>query len=151
MKLDPIGRVENPQELDVEPITIPVVGYTTGRKEVCEEFNFHPSLPWGNTFDMFEAENGSGPKPGGVIKWLYNCLLDDDERERFRAFCKREDVIIAQQTMEDIFQSLAETYAARPTLPRSASTGGGASTKRTSQAASRASASRSKNSRQPSR
>jgi hypothetical protein len=149
MKLDAIGRVDKPEEIDVEPITIPVIGYTRAHKEVCEEFNFRPTRPWGNLFAMFEADDERG-FAGGTVRWLHNCLLDDAERERWKTFLLRDDVEIEQATIEGVFSSLSETYSARPILPRSASTGGGAQTKRTSQAASRSRASASKNSHSPS-
>lgn len=152
MKLDPIGKIEHPEEADLEPITIPICGLhrsKTGTVEnLCEEFDFRPTLPWGNTFAIIEAvEENTANLAGNTVKWLRNCLVDnDEERERFRLFLLRPDVEIEQTTVEGVYEALRDTYAARPTLPRTASTGGGAKTKRTSQAASRAQASRSRKS-----
>jgi hypothetical protein len=148
MRLDAIGRVENPQDVDLDPITIPVCGLDMQRENVCEEFNFRPTLPWGNTFALIESiEGGERNLAGNTVKWLRNCLVDDEERQRWQGFLERDDVMIEQATIESVYEALAETYAARPTLPPSGSTGTGGSTKRTSQAASRSQASKSKRSR----
>ena len=153
MRLEPIGRVEHPEQADVEPITIPICGIDPAKHEnVCEEFSFQPTLPWGNTFALIEQiEGGGGRLAGNTIKWLRTCLVSDEERDRFQLFLERGDVLIEQSTIEGVYEALAETYAARPTLPRTGSNGTGGSTKRTSQAASRAAASRSRKSRSPSR
>jgi hypothetical protein len=150
MKLDPIGKVDNPSDADLEPITIPICGLHAKKHEnVCEEFDFRPTLPWGNTFALIESiENGQRNLAGNTVKWLRNCLVSDEERERFQGFLLSPDVEIEQSTIEGVYEALAETYSARPTLPRSASTGGGAKTKRTSQAVARSQASRSRKSQQ---
>lgn len=149
MKLDAIGKVEDPGDADLEPITIPVCGlHSKKRENVCEEFDFRPTLPWGNTFALIESvENGQRNLAGNTVKWLRNCLVSDEERERFQEFLLAPEVEIEQSTIEGVYEALAETYAARPTLPRSASSGGRAKTKRTSQAAARSQASRSRKSR----
>lgn len=147
MKLDPIGLIEDPELVDAEPITIPVCGFNRKtKKSVCEEFNFVPTLPWGNTFDLIEsAERGANIMAGNTVKWLRNCLIDDEEREHWREFLASTDVLIEQNTVEGVYQAVAEVYAARPTLPRTGSTGTGDSTTGTSKGASKKRASRSGN------
>ena len=51
MELEPIGRFADPDELDVDPITVPIVGYTVeGRKEIITRIKFVPAVPLGATF-----------------------------------------------------------------------------------------------------
>ena len=149
--MDPIvvGEVENPQDIDLEPIPIEVVGYTReGHKRVGEVFNFRASLPFANTLALIDqVEQGTGRMAGNTIKWLKNCLVSAEEGERFWAYLLRDDLEIAQQTLESTYEALAEVYAARPTLPSAVSSNGGRPTKQTSPAASRARASKSKRSR----
>jgi len=149
LKLDPIGLVEDTESVDLEPITLTICGLSLKTREnVCEEFNCQPTLPWGNTFAAIEAvESGNTNMAWNAIKWLRSCLMDDSERDRLQAFLMRSDVAIEQSTMDTAYSTLAETYTGRPTLPRSASTGGGAKTEPTSKAGSRAKASGSKGSR----
>ena len=141
MRLDPIGVVEHPEQIDLEPITIPVVGYRIkDRKPVEEEFNFHASRPWGVVLALFESETEK-EFAERTIGWLSYCMLSYEERVRWKAFLLREDIAIAQSTVEEVYKALAETYAGRPTLPLSDSSGGGKRTKQTSRAGSRARAS----------
>jgi hypothetical protein len=152
MRLDPIGMVDDPASADLEPITVPICGlHAEKRKNVCEEFNFRPTLPYGYTVTLLEAaEEGREPSNSNV-RWLSAALMGDEERQRFWGFLQRPDVEIEQTTINGTAEALAEAYAARPTLPRTGSSGTGGSTKRTSTAASRAQASRSRKNHLPSR
>lgn len=143
MRIDPIGRVEDPQNADIEPIIIPICGLSNQtRDNVCEEFKFRPTLPWGNTFALIEqAESGETIMAANTVKWLRNCLVGKDEQERFRQFLLRDDVEIEQATIEAVYKALADAYSGRPTLPRTSSTGTGGGTEQTSGADSRPEAS----------
>jgi hypothetical protein len=147
-KLDPVGFVENPDQVDIDPITIPICGlHFETRENVCEEFNFTPVASWGNTLAMIEAvESGEDKMAYSFVKWLRNALVGESEYERFAAFLSRPDVLIESSTLQGAITALREAWAARPTLPSSGSAGTGGSTKRTSTAASRARASRSRKS-----
>jgi hypothetical protein len=147
MELEPIGRVDNPADLDLEPITIPVIGYTRDGKEVVEKAHFRPVAPAGQTIAVLRvmAPNGGVPVTQ-MMGFLDACVLEDD-RDAWSAFLERPDVEIEQTTLVRVYSALMEAYAARPTMPPASSTGGGEKTKQTSQAASRARASRSKKSR----
>jgi hypothetical protein len=154
MRLEPIGKIENLQEIDLDPITVPVCGIKPKPKpeNVCEDFNFRPMVSWGNTFALVDAvESGEANLAWNAVKWLRNALVDDEERERFQTFLSRSDVLIGEDTLTALVEALRETWAARPTMPQPSSNGTSPSTKRTSAAASRARASRSKNSRSSSR
>ena len=147
MELEPVGRVDDPETLDLEPIVIPIVGYTTARKEVIEPFRFRPVIPWEQSLDVFDAQQDDGRiKSATVRKFLHSCLIAED-REKWEEFTLREDVYVGPETWVAAFTALFEVYNARPTMPRSASTAGGGQTKQTSPAASRAKASASKKKR----
>lgn len=136
MELEPVGRVENPQELDLDPIIVPIVGYTLQREEVIERFSFRPVIPWEQFLDLADAQmTGGGVQAGVLRRFLQDCLLAED-RDRWHEFTRRDDVIVDPSTWAAAYQALMEVYEARPTMPRSASTGGGGKTKRTSRAAS---------------
>jgi hypothetical protein len=145
VKLEPIGRVENPEDLDVEPIVIPVVAYTTERKEIVEEIASRPYLPTGAAFAMLRTTDGTSD-PTLVMKYLDKCVLPTSTAQ-WRAFLDRDDIFIEMSTLTDVYKALIEVYGARPTMRRASSTTGRTSTKRTSQGASRAKASASKRSR----
>jgi hypothetical protein len=149
MKLDPVGFVEHPEDIDLEPITLPICGlHAETRENVCEEFDFRPVTSWGNTLAMIEAvESGADNLAYNFVKLLRNALVSDGEYERFKAFLSRSDVLIEGSTLGAAFSALREAWGARPTTRPSSSDGTGGSTKRTSQAASRARASKSKRSR----
>ena len=151
MELPAVGRVENPDELDIEPIVIPIVGYTRNRKEVVEKIRFRSHMPAGATFDVMRHMNADGGvQAREVLRYLDATVLEEDS-EKLQEFIHRPDVEIRLRTMIEVHEALMEAYAARPTTQLPGSTGTGSSTKRTSRAASRAKASRSKQSRSPSR
>lgn len=145
-KLPAVGRVEDPQELDLDPIEIPVVGYTLRREEAEETFSFRPVQPAGATIDILLSltESGSVPVPK-IMGFLQECLVTSD-RDRWNDFLNDPDIMVEQSTLAQLYQALMEVYANRPTLRSSASGGGGRPVKRTSTAAraARASASRRK-------
>ena len=45
MELPIIGQVENPEDLDLDPVVVPLAAYTLDRKEVIERFPFKPTMP----------------------------------------------------------------------------------------------------------
>ncbi len=147
MELDPVGRVENPAELDLEPIVIPVVGYTREGKEVVEKAQFRPVAPAGQTVAVLRVMSPSGGVPVGQMMGFLDACVLEDSRESWKTFLDRPDVEIEQSTLVRVYGALMEAYAARPTMPPASSAGGGERTKQTSQGASRAKASRSKKSR----
>ena len=149
MELDPVGRVEDVDQLDLEPVTIPIVGYERGTppNEVIERIRFRAVMPAGATFDVMRDMSASGGiAPREVLRYLDATVLPDDA-EKLEAFLHSPTIEVRLRTMMEVHEQLMEFYSARPTMPRSASSGGGSGTKRTSQAASRKRASASKKSR----
>jgi len=147
MELEPVGRVAEPDKLDMEPIVVPIVGYSIDREEVIEKFRFRPVQPAGAALDVLRATDAHGNAPlGPVMRYLERCLLSD-EQERWREFLDRDDVFIEQTVLVDLYQRITEAYAERPTLPSSVSANGGSTTKPTPPGGARARASTSKRSR----
>ncbi|HWF25177.1 MAG TPA: hypothetical protein VG275_07010 [Solirubrobacteraceae bacterium] len=142
-----IGRVENPSEQDLTPQEITLVGYTLEREEVSETFRFRPVVPAGAQLEIIRHTDQAGNVAlPPVIAFVEECLLED-ELDAFRAFLHRPDVMIEQGTIIGLYRALTEYYAARPTRRPSASASTGQPAKRTSRAAARSAASRSKTSR----
>jgi hypothetical protein len=147
--MDPIviGRVEDPQELDLELLEITLVGYTLEREEVAETFRFRPVVATGAALDIIRHTDTEGNIPlGPILDYVDKCLLEGDQ-EPFKAFLDRNDVMIDAGALVTMYRQLVEFYSSRPTRrpPASASTGSPA--KRTSRAAARSKGSRSKGSR----
>jgi hypothetical protein len=142
-RLDPIGRIDNPNERDFDPLVIPIVAYTLDREEVIREFRFRPSLSFGYAISVFRGNIEDAEKPAqmrAMLKFLDACLMPDD-LEEFWAFLGDPHLVIEQQTLSSLYTTLAEQYAARPTLPSSASRNGSSTSSRTQLAGARARAS----------
>lgn len=147
-ELPAVGRVENPDELDLDPIVVPVVGYTLDRQEVVEKFTFRPTMPAGEWFDIVnDADNLGVITDHKLARYLLAALVDDKERERWSTFLHRNDIIFPVSRLGDLYSTLTEYYAARPTMRPAASRGTRPTTRRTSGAARRSPASRSNTSR----
>lgn len=138
------GRVENPEELDLEPIEIEITGYTLDREPVSQIVRFRPAMPVGSTIDIIRYTDAKGNVPQAkVIDFLDACPIDED-KELWKDFLDRTDVMIEFQTLLDVYMAVVEVYSARPFTLRSGSSGGTSSTKPTSKAAADYRASRSK-------
>lgn len=140
-KLPAVGRVDNIDDVDLDPIEVPVVGYTIEKEEIEEVFRFRPVQPAGATLDilLYVSVDGSTPV-AKVMHFLEECVLAED-RERWRDFLNDPAIMIEQSVLAQLYRALMEVYAARPTMPSSALSGGGKPGGRTSRAASAAKAS----------
>src|SRR3954453_14773074 len=133
MELKPIGRVKDIDELILEPIIIPVIGYTMDKEEVEERFVFRPVQPAGAAMDVLRLTLPNGNVPiNTVMHYLDSCLLDEEQLQRWNEFLERSDVMIEQNVLVEIYKALTEAYAARPTLQWSGSPTGGSFTEPTS-------------------
>ena len=149
MELEPIGRVEDPESLDLDPIIIPIVGYTIDKEEVIQPIRFRPVQPTGAGLAVLRQTLPNGNVPiAPVMKFLDECILSDD-KELWEKFLNDETVFIEQDTLVEVYKAITAVYAARPTMRRSGSVGGRPSSTPTSRAAARSRASTSK--RSPSR
>jgi hypothetical protein len=134
-KLEPIGRVANPEE--IEPLTIPIVGYTNEGTEVVTEITFRPEFPAGKFRDLMKTADAEGNiGQGAILDYLDSCVLQAD-REAWHELLYSEDVNIAQTTVVAVYRDLAEFYAGRnrPTKPSSGRSGGPKRTPRTGKGA----------------
>jgi hypothetical protein len=147
--VDPIviGRIADPAQLDLDPLELVLVGYTLEREEVSQPLRFRPVIPAGAQLEVIRhtLPNGNVPAPQ-VIAFVEECVLAED-LDAFREFLHRPDVMIASETVIELYRTLTEFYAARPTRQRSASASGGQRARRTSRAAARSAASASKSAR----
>jgi hypothetical protein len=142
-----IGRVTDPQDLDLEPLSITLCGYTLEHEEVSETFRFRPTVPTGAALEIIRHTGPDGNVPVGIVlDYVDKCLLEADQAP-FRAFLDRDDVMIQGNALVDLYQSLLELYSARPTRRPSGSASTSPLAKRTSRAAARSAASKSKSSR----
>ena len=150
MELAPVGEIENLDELDVEPITVPIVGYSIpGKKKVVTRIRFRPTIPLAAAIDLAAATRANGNVPhAAVMRWVEASVLPD-EIEAWREMISRADLAIEPETIVAVYQQLAEVYTARPTLRFSDSPGGSSSANGTSRAAARSRGSRKSGDSQP--
>lgn len=142
-----IGQVENPEELDFEPLVVPLAGYTVDHEEVIERFRFRPVRPAGAALNVMRSTDAQGNVGlGPVVGYLDKCLLEEDA-ERWQAFLDRDDLMIEQDVLFELYREVSAWYAGRPTRRPSDSSGGGKVTPQTSRVAARSAASTSKRKR----
>lgn len=152
MELEPIGRVDDVNDLDLEPVIAPIVAYERKSKlEVIEKFRFRPMAPAGATFDVLRAMGPNGETPVSLIMAYLDASVLPEDSEALQEFLHRADIEIDPTTVAKVYRALSEVYGARPTMPSANSSGTGKPTKRTSVGVSRAQASRSRTSRSRSR
>jgi hypothetical protein len=136
MELEPVGRVDNPDALDMSPIVVPIVGYTLDKQEVTQRVRFVPVQPAGPGLDVITATGNEDASVVAILRYLEACVLPDD-REVWVEFLHRPDVMVEQVTLVKVFQALTEVYAGRPTIPSADSSGGRTPDDTTSAAAAR--------------
>ncbi len=139
-RLEPVGRVTDPTALNLEPVVVPVVGYTADRQEVVTEIEFRPMATLGSDLEMAMLLTGTDELTAkAAIEYLESCMTDRG-REQWEAIKRSETVFVERETMGEVFRAIVQVYAARPTVKRSGSPRTGQPT-RTPQAASRSRAS----------
>ncbi len=142
-----VGKLEQPASVEFDPIIVPVAAYTAGGEEVIERFQFRPVMPFGAIMRAFEQIQPDGILANGpILKFLQKSLMEGD-RERFLEFLDRDDLMIDAELIVDVYRTVTEVWAARPTRPRSGLRSPSPALKRTSRAAARSKASTSKSSR----
>lgn len=151
--LDPIGRVEHPEELDLDPLVVPIVGYTRDKQEIVEEFRFRSVQPTGAALNILrqsrlDADGDLVTPMPQLMAFLDSCVLPED-RETWQGWLDKtnNEIYVEQDTLMAVYRALSEFYSARPTMRRSSSDGGPSSISPTSMAASREKASTSRRSR----
>jgi hypothetical protein len=150
MELAAIGRVANPDELDLSPIVVPVVGYTQDKKEVVFKVQFRKEAIQGMTFDIaasatIDPETQKPTVPNDLaLAFLQAHIVNDKEWQKF---LRRPDVYIHTDTIVALYETIMGEYAGHPTDKRSASHNGRTTPKATTRAAARSTASTSGRSR----
>lgn len=135
MRLETVGRVANPEALDLEPIVVPVAAYTADHREVVQEFSFRAMPPAGPQLDVLRMMDAQGEVPAGaVVRFLDACLLPEDAA-RWKKYLDDPALYIQQSALVELYRALMELYSARPTMPQPSSQPGPGSTQPTSPAA----------------
>ncbi|HXT91160.1 MAG TPA: hypothetical protein VN714_18060 [Trebonia sp.] len=132
-ELEIVGRVENPETIEVDPIILPVCAYTLEREEVIERFPFKPIMPLGIAA-LMERVAGQEIPVNTVLVCLRDCLIADAV-ERWETFLGREDLLIDAETISRGWAALLGAYGRRPTLRSPGSSRTGRRSGRTSKAA----------------
>lgn len=123
------GRVDKPEQLNLEPFKFTLVGYRRQEngdsEEVKYEFTCTGVQPFGSQIDIIRSSGiGVGGQGAAVISYIEKSLISDDERVKFREALDEPDVFFDGAVLGQVAEWLMETYTDRPTLPRAASRSG---------------------------
>ena len=127
-ELPAIGRVDDPEAQELEPVTIPLIGYKPDKEEVEIRVKFRAKPAPGTAFDMLTNVDAQGNiRYADMLGYLYSCIVPED----------RDAVLFEQSTIIEAYRALAEFYDGnkRPSKRRPGSQGGPSKTKRTSRGA----------------
>lgn len=134
-RLEPVGRVSDLAKLDLEPIIVPVVGYTEDKEEVITDIAFRPRAPLGRDLEMAMLLNGTDEVTARqAIGYLEECMTDEG-REAWENLKESKTVFVERAAMGEVFRAVVAVYAKRPTTKRPGSRRTGQPSQ-TSQAAS---------------
>jgi hypothetical protein len=139
-RLEPIGRVADPDDLDLEPVEIELIGYTSDKEEVSYLCQFRPVQPTGAAVELMRQINPDGDVPVSVVLAYLDAAVLDGTQEEWSEFINRPDIFIEQTALLSLYETIIEFYAARPTRQRSGSHNGRVTTAKTSRAAARSKA-----------
>lgn len=150
MKLDPVGEVENPQDLDLGPIEVPIVGYKPGPKgnvRVETIIRFKKKVPF--KFFQEAIENGidlAALKPNDQLQYL-TVSVEEEDKAKFLELIFGDEVFVDRSTLREVFKKVDEARVSpRPTKQPSDSSTSIKPTKRTTGRAANSTDSRSKRS-----
>ncbi len=134
------GRVENPEQINLDPFDFTLIGYRdgpAGREEVPYKFTAGGVRPFAIQLDIVRAAaEGNGVlQSDKVVQFVEQSLVDDAERAKFREAIEQPDVYFEAGVIAEISDWLSETYTGRPTPPRTARRSGRSSGGRRSTAA----------------
>jgi hypothetical protein len=135
MELEPIGRIENLEDENFEPIVMPIVGYDEDGDEVVVKIRFRPWVPTKKSLDMRGATIKGVTPTNIVLDYLEKCVLKED-RQAWNDLLDSDDVFIKIETFGEIARTLGSIYDGKhPTKQRSDLPGGGQATEPTTRAA----------------
>lgn len=131
-ELAAIGRFE---DVETEPVTIPIVGYLEDKTEVVTKIRFRASAPIGYALEMIKATGPTGKiSNAAAIEYIDRCVYPDD-RDEWDSLLKSDSIYLDQRTIAQVYEALGEFYTNRPTPQRSASPRGQSDSEQTSRAA----------------
>jgi hypothetical protein len=139
-ELPVIGQIKDPDELDLEPIIVPLAAYKQEKGKTVEEigrFPFKPMMPAGARALMESSLGQNGEIPYSTALVILNRCIVSDSVERWGEFLDRDDLSIEQDALGSVLSALYEVYSGRPTRRPSGSDGTGQRRARTSRAAPR--------------
>ena len=142
MRLEPIGVIEDLDEIDYEPITVPIVGYTNDKEQVTTDITFRAAQSLGSSLDLIRQmgidDKGKPIIPIAAILEFLDAAILDTSRVAWDNLIRDEEVNVEQTTLVELYKILAAQYANRPTQQQSASHNGRTTPKKTSRAAASA-------------
>jgi hypothetical protein len=150
MELEPIGRLEDVDELDLGPIVVPIVGYkntTKGNVEVITKIRFKRRPPFKYLREKIAQGLDTTSMVGDDQVDFLTVIVDDEDKQKFLDLIFSEEIYVDYVTIRDVFKKVTETYAQRPTKQPSGSSNGPSPTKRTTGRAASLEASTTKRSR----
>lgn len=135
MELDPIGAVDRPQDLDLDPVTIPIVGYKVHNGKnvpVTTKIRFKSRPPLGYIRrKLKEGADLSRMNGNAVVEYLEVVAIEED-KEKWSDLIFSDDIFLDHSTLRQVFEKLQEVYSGgRPTKPRSGSAKSVSPTRRT--------------------
>lgn len=125
MKLQPVGRiVANPDDLDLGPIEVPIIGYkktSKGNVEVETVIKFKRKVPYGFFKDAVENNvDLSALTPTDQLQYL-TISVEDEDKEKFMELIFGDELYVERATIREVFRVVDEARAARPTKQPSVS------------------------------
>jgi hypothetical protein len=144
MELEPIGRVDNPDDIDLNSITVPIVGYKKGPKgnvEVITKIRFKRFIPYGFYKEIVERGGDLGALTGQEQLDYLLSTVEDDDKDKFTEIVFGNSLYIERSTVREVFKRVDEARAGRPTKPSTGSSPSGRPTKVTSKRVSKSTAS----------
>lgn len=144
MELEPIGKVDNPNDLDLGAITVPIVGYREGPKgnvEVITKIRFKRRVPFDYYKRILEDGGDLAALTGQEQLDYLTETVDDEDKEKLLELIFQSDLYVERSTIREVFKRVEETRAGRPTKPSPGSSPSGRPTKVTSKRVSKSTAS----------
>ena len=78
-ELPAIGRVDDPEAQELEPVTIPLIGYKPDKEEVEIRVKFRAKPAPGTAFDMLTNVDAQGNiRYADMLGYLYSCIVPED-------------------------------------------------------------------------
>jgi hypothetical protein len=115
------GRVEKPEQLNLDPFKFTLVGYRVlddgSKEEVSFGFTASGVRPFYVQIDMVRAAASESNvlSAEAIAKYVEVSLLNDQERERFRDTLEMPDIFFEAEMLGEVANWLGDTYSSRPT------------------------------------